>query len=189
MVKTDKRSGTRLTLLVAGVASLGGACGNVVDLEVQAQSICVAAPDQTIAGVPAGMPAKNPIPMNFSAPLKQLPGTGGLEMDVRFRDLTLKSTSGDLSFVDRIVVELTPSSKKPGLATLALAGYTSDPTRSAASPQKHPLVLKAADIRNVYDYVADEPAKLQFTMYATWPSGPMTLEIEGCVDATARFRR
>jgi hypothetical protein len=173
-------------LLLATASALIGACGNVVDLELHAQSICVASISQSFPGVPAGFPASKPIPLNFSAPLQQLPATGDLKMEVRFQDITLSSGNGDLGFVDRVSVDLNPSSQKPGLSAFTLAEYT----RSAAgtATEARTITLQAADTRDVSDYLADEPAQLKFTVHATLPNSPVTLDVEGCVGATARLQ-
>jgi len=175
------------------VVCLAAGCGNVIDLEVEAQSICVASASQTFPGVPSGLPSNKPVPLNFSAPLREFPGgTGDLEMDVRFKNITLTSPDGDLGFVERIVVELDPSNTKPELGLLPLAQYEAgEAGRPANSPNKNgqvPLVLEANDTRNIYDYVAGQLAKLNFSVFAKLPSESFTLEVEGCIGATARFR-
>jgi hypothetical protein len=186
MITRAFRQSLRPRLLLVAATSLLGACGNVVDLELHAQSICVASISQSFPGVPAGFPATKPVPFNFSAPLKQLPATGDLKMEVRFREITLSSSKGDLGFVERVSVDLTPSSKKPALSAFTLAQYTRRPGDSAA--QDRTITLQAADTRDVFEYLADEPAQMKFTVQATLPDSAVTLDIEGCVGATARFQ-
>ena len=174
----------RFPLGLVAASVLMGACGNVVDLEVQAQRICVASINQTFPAAPAGLPASKPVPLNFSAPLKQLPSTGDLEMEVRFRDITLRASSGDLAFIDKVTVDLNPSSKKPALSPFTLAEYARGTSGAAGST----VTLQAADMRDVADYLADEPAQMKFTLHANLPNSAVTIDVEGCVGATARFQ-
>ncbi len=169
--------------LFAASALVGG-CSNVVDLEVQAQRICVASVNQSFPGAPAGLPASRPVPLNFSAPLKQFPATGDLDMDVRFRDISLSASGGDLGFIEKVTVDLNPSSKKPALTPFTLAEYA----RGTGATPGATVTLRATDMRNVFDYLADEPAQMKFTLYATLPDHPVTIDVEGCVGATARFQ-
>jgi hypothetical protein len=185
MFTANVRRSARFPLgLVAASALMGGACSNVVDLELEAQRICVASINQTFPAAPAGLPASKPVPLNFSAPLKQLPSTGDLQTEVRFRDITLSANGGDLGFIEKVTVDLHPSSKKPALLPFTLAEYARGTSGAAGSI----VTLKAADMRNVVDYLADEPAQMKFTLYATLPNSAVTLDVEGCVGATARFQ-
>jgi len=179
--------------LLATAGVLAGGCGNVIDLEVDAHSICVASASQTFPGTPTGEPSNKPVPLNFSAPLREFPGvTGDLEVDVRFKNITLTSAAGDLGFVERVVVELHPSDARPGLAPIPLADYQAGTTTAPAkSPDRNgqvPLVLQANDSQNIYDYVKGEPARLNFQVFASLPAESFTLDVEGCIGATARFR-
>jgi hypothetical protein len=177
----------RAPLLLAAAGSLAGACSNVVDLEVEAQQICVAQPNQSFPAPPAGLPASKPVPLNFSAPLKQLPSTGDLEMEVKMREITLSAGSGgDLSFIETVSVEMGPPSKKPTLTTFTVAEYL----RNAASGgQKKPsITLVAKDSRDVSEYLKDEPGQMKFSLTGSLPSTAFNLNIEACVGANARFQ-
>jgi hypothetical protein len=165
-----------LALLVTG-------CDHLVDLRVQAETLCVPVMSQSFT---ASTPPSGPLPLvgtasktvmvDFSKPLGQIPGEkAGLKLDVRLDQVFIRSTS-DLSFVKRVKVSLAPGTPDDALPTLYIGEYD----RTAMSPITEVKVQSGAN-SNVVKYLEKEPAKLIFTATGKLPTDAFTADVEACV--------
>jgi hypothetical protein len=169
--------------IVLGAVCLAG-CDHVLDLRVEAETLCVPAAMQTFSGGstklgPLTLPGTSTktVSVDFSKALAQIPGQqAGLKLDVRLDQVFIRSTS-DLVFVKQVKVSLAPGTPSDALPPLYVGEYVKGAAMSPVSELKVQSTLNA----NVIKYLQDEPAKLMFTATGNPPGDAFMANIEACV--------
>jgi hypothetical protein len=170
-------------------ALLLSGCDSLLDLRVQTDSLCVPTVMQSFSGGasmlgPFTLPGTSTktVTIDFSKPLKQLPGEqAGLDLDVRLDQVFIRST-GDLSFVKRVKVSLAPGTEMPStempLQPVYIGEYVKSPTATAPITE---LKVQSVLNSNVVKYLEDEPARLMFTATGRLPADAFMADVEACV--------
>jgi hypothetical protein len=164
-------------LLLAG-------CDHVLDLRVEAETLCVPAAMQTFSGGstklgPLTLPGTTTktVMVDFSKALEQIPGEqAGLKLDVRLDQVFIRSMT-DLVFVKRVKVSLAPGTPSDALPPVYVGEYVKGTAPSPVSELKVQSTLNA----NVIKYLKDEPAKLMFTATGNLPADAFMANVEACV--------
>jgi hypothetical protein len=171
---------------LSALALILGGCDHLLDLRVQAEQLCVPATSQSFSGASAP-PGPLPLPgtstksvtLDFSKPLKQIPGAeGGLKLDVRLDQVFIRSTITDLSFIKRVKVSLGPGTPSDALPPV----YVGEFVKGTAAPAPvHELKVQSVLDSNVIKYVKDEPAQLIFTATGRLPADAFMADVEACI--------
>jgi hypothetical protein len=168
-------------LLLAPLAVAGGACEQLIDIRVQAQQLCVAAPSETFEpALPstAPFPTATPIRMSFDKPLAQVPGAAAdVDLDVRF-DTVIVRSAADLAFIKKMVIALEPGVPDASLPPLPLGEYVRGTGVQAGVRE---INVASTLQSNVWKYLLGAPAKLRFLVTGKVPADSFTADIEACV--------
>lgn len=173
------------TLVAAPCLCLLAGCGDLLDLRVQTEALCLPVAMQSFAGATA---PSGPLPLagtssksvvfDFTKPLDQIPGEqAGLKLDARLDQVFVRST-GDLSFVKRVKVTLAPGTPNDMLPPVPIGEY------ERPAPTGMPIreiKVQSTHNANVIKYLADEPARLIFTATGRLPTDPFTADVEACI--------
>jgi hypothetical protein len=175
----------RLAPLIGVTSLFLAGCDNVLDLRVQAETLCVPAASQSFTGATAP-PGPLPLPgtssktvmVDFSKALKQIPGEqAGLDLKVWLDQVFIRSMTADLAFIKRVKVTLAPGTASDMLPPVPIGEYV----KPATTTMTRELKVQGTSGTNVVKYLETEPARLIFTATGRLPMEAFTADVEACV--------